>query len=315
MIKKLNPIFLLLLLFSCTNENLVAPLEKESAMEILHPLELQKEPPTDCNVPCTTPDYVNVSIDGNCAFSIDWGYESQEPACGNFIILIQDQSTGIQTTYYATVAPFLTPTFPCGDYTIKVSHLTSNCASVFYTTNFSNNAACCVVPPSYCTATGLDPTCLHSGFIHLAFADERWEEVHTLDYRDLGYVDLTDEVELNVAPGEEVDATLLGVCNCLNIGTTIYERLWIDFNQDFVFDYNELVFSNSHYMSGGAGVPNPNPLLNCGSWQFQGFPFPDIEACDFRARYILTTDPFVGPCSTFSTGQVVDFTIHSQSGC
>ena len=312
MIKKLSPLFLLLLLFSCTNENLVTPLEKESTTEKLDPLE-SKKPPVGCNIPCTTPDYVNVSMHGDCGFAIDWGYENIEPACGDFIILLQDHNTGVHTTYHATVPPFLTPTLPCGDFTIKVSHLSSNCASVFYTTNFSNNAACCVPPPSYCEATGLNPTCLHSGYIHFVTGDV-WEEVHTLDYQDQGYVDLTS-VELNIAPNEVIDATLLGICHCLDIGATIYERIWIDFDQNSSFDYYELVFSNSHYMSGGTGAPNPNPLLDCGSWDFPGFTFPDREACGLRARYIITTDPFVGPCSTFSTGQVVDFTINSMPGC
>ncbi len=314
MIKKQSPLFLLLLLFSCTNENLITPVEQGVNIESIDPLAT-KEYPTDCIIPCRTPDYANVELNDNCSLTIEWGYESIFPSCGSYVIFVYDQVSGNQTIYYSPVNSFITPSLPCSDYTIYIGHMTSQCVSLRLEIPFTidDNNTCCSLH-SYCAAEGLNPTCLHSGYIGLTFAD-RWEMVHTIDYLDLGYVDLSNEV-MNVVPGEVVDATILGICSCLNPGGTLYQKLWVDLNQDYIFDFNELLFSNSFTVAAGSGVPNPNPLLDCNSYDLPGFVFPDIEGCGLRARYILTLDPNAGPCSTFQTGQVVDFTINSSfSGC
>lgn len=92
---------------------------------------------------------------------------------------------------------------------------------------------------------------------------------------------------------------------------TIFQNLWVDFDQNGVFDSFEKISSGSLVNSSST----PPALSGYGvSFTSTSFlspaPIPNITANGLKARLTLSINQNVGPCSFFGEGQVVDFWVN-----
>ncbi|RQO30045.1 hypothetical protein DBR32_10660 [Taibaiella sp. KBW10] len=91
----------------------------------------------------------------------------------------------------------------------------------------------------------------------------------------------------------------------------LYLNIWIDFDNNGVFDSYERVSSGS--LTSSSSTP-PNTMGGGVSYasagQIQSIAIPNMTASNVRARMTLSVNQNVGPCSSFAEGQVVDFKIN-----
>ena len=253
----------------------------------------------DCNLPCKEPDYAYMGTINATYATVNFGFVGK--TCGFFVAQLRNNATGTYTYIDPVTSPLLqlTNLDPCTSYTIGLSHVTDRCASVPLTLTFTTDC------PGYCDVEGLDASCLYNHFIGLT---TDWNQnIFTYD-NSVGYIDATQNsggTAVFIAPGTVLSVTNTNNCYCVALGGPIYLKLWIDYNQDFSFSTNELVYAQNTPVSTFGGP------VNCSTMPTPGFTFPNIAACGLTARYIVSTDPDAGPCGTFAIGQAVDFTIDS----
>ena len=85
-----------------------------------------------------------------------------------------------------------------------------------------------------------------------------------------------------------------------------YFRVWIDYNQDFVFDVNEVAYSGIL-----SGVPNGTPTgVISGTINVPGNALNGTT----RMRVSMSRDAYAAPCGTFPFGEVEDYSIIIQAG-
>lgn len=138
--------------------------------------------------------------------------------------------------------------------------------------------------PAYCKAMGINTS---KGYINNVSA---WNINHTSG-DDGGYADFTATQTLNVLQGDQVSLTLTpgfpGATYNQNWG------VWIDLNQDTVFDAGEQVFSGSGTtaVSGSFTVP---ASANTGTT---------------RMRIVMNPNTTPFPCDTLGDGEVEDYSV------
>lgn len=136
---KLSPLFLLLFLFSCAKDNDLTPVPLEKQQEVI---QAKHDDGKACDVPCRRPDLIHVNQITACSATVSWSFN--EPVCGTFAIQLQNLSTGQWTYYDPVVSPFvLTGLDPCTRYTVGVSHITKQCASLPLQVSFETECEPC----------------------------------------------------------------------------------------------------------------------------------------------------------------------------
>ncbi len=93
--------------------------------------------------------------------------------------------------------------------------------------------------------------------------------------------------------------------NSSTSGFTIYENLWIDYNQNGVFDATEKVMSGS--ITGSSWAAYSSWGQDYSAPITPNFTVPNFTANRLNARFILSLNQNVGPCDYFTEGQVIDF--------
>lgn len=87
----------------------------------------------------------------------------------------------------------------------------------------------------------------------------------------------------------------------------IYQNLWVDFDQNGVFDSYENISSGSYTYASSTPPSSTAYGLSMSSSFTPSAPIPNITVNGLKARLTLSVNQNVGPCTFFGEGQVIDF--------
>ncbi len=286
-------LLMFLFLFSCSKESQNPELQKavdDPTAQIMEEIETRLDIDTDFNTKrcqCQPIDWVTVTNVTSTSATINWGYPK---LCGSYFIMIRNITLGTYT--YASFVPGysynLTHLDPCSDYEIGVGHIGSDCVAIPRKTYFTTDC---------CSPGSNNSSELYIQYVTLTSAQHPgvWSAVPSP-----GYIDKTS-VELDVPANTTLTFTAAGMCFSGTWTSTVYAKLWIDYNGDGTFAGSELAYSYSN------GPFNPGGTSSCLDIAMPNFTTPNFNACNITARYIISTDPISGPCVTVNRGQVMDF--------
>lgn len=150
------------------------------------------------------------------------------------------------------------------------------------------------IPPGwggYCDAQGQDTS---KGWIeHVSFCD-----ISNTSGNDGGYGNYTTAVA-EVAAGQTQQIVLTPQFSSLNIDVRWY--VWIDFNQDNTFGFNELVVKSPYSSTAvPAAVAIPSDAVP--------------GATRMRVKMVIGKSLLVNPCGNFRRGEVEDYTVNISGG-
>lgn len=133
---KFSLLLVFLLLFSCAKDNDLTPLPEQTVEEQV--LQAKKK----CDIPCRKPDWINMGKIGSCSAKLSWGFNTK--TCGTFRVQLYNHSTGEWTFYDPATSPLtLSDLEPCTQYTVGVSHITDQCASIPLKISFQTDCKPC----------------------------------------------------------------------------------------------------------------------------------------------------------------------------
>ncbi len=242
---------------------------------------------------------INIHQPNTTSALIAW----EEKSCGSYIIHVVNIDDGTYTTSNTTYPFFLIGNLdPKSYYEVFVSHVGSGlqaCVSQPTSLRFSTYP--------YCPSEGLN-----TGFISLQFVtlvDN--QEVYIYPHDPSGYIDRTNTI-LNIPLGTSSENSVIGLCYDGNWSSTIHFKLWIDVNDDGVFEENELYLNGSDF---GSSSGNEMFCVSGIPFDFDEINYPNVNLCGVRVRcsVSLTTQP--DPCGDIQDGQVLDFRANFGGGC
>jgi hypothetical protein len=181
---------------------------------------------------------------------------------------------------------------PCSTYEVTVGHVGTSCSSVGKMTTFTTYC------DDYCNAGSFNASELYVLYIGFTLDGEAIFSNNST----VGYVDKTDET-IAIPSNTTTDFSRIGWCTQGGWTSDVYSKLWIDYNDNKIFESTELMYNS---VIGPYQSPNE---LNCVDVIKPNFTTPNYDACDVRARFIISTSPIFDPCVTVGRGQVLDFTV------
>ncbi len=249
----------------------------------------------DCEE-CITPAFAEIRKLTTRSAAFHWAAPDSQgpnPDCGYFLVTLVNTATGASADFSSIASPFTFDNLlPCTEYEAVVSHVTNLCASAPARITFTT--AC------YCEPSSDYP--FHLFFDNLILAGENL----TIREPYTDYLNWTNQTfYFNSGPHTmAANITANGPWS-----GPISVKLWVDLNQDGAFaDPAELLHSQQYSVS-GVGGPNYSGIV------MGPFNFPATEDCGLTARLMMSNDPNMGPCSTVTVGQTLDFTIHASENC
>lgn len=182
----------------------------------------------------------------------------------------------------------------CTNYEVRIYHNGTNCSSAWTNSLFFTTAG-----PCYCSSTGV--AYANCSIQHLSWFALGLPTIFFGNTPVAGYVDST-ELTISLA-ANTLYAMATGYCYGGLGSGTMYWKLWIDYNNNGVFDASELVISR-------ASFNNYSGALGCQDTVLPDMTTPSGNICQVRARYSISYNFDQGPCSTIPTGHVVDFKVN-----
>lgn len=288
--KTILPVLLALLLAACTKDSIQPEAPNNPNIDVRdHEVEYPAGDDETC--PCKPVQYVSVSNVTDVSALVSWGASVN---CGKYSILIYNLTTG-SSQYLTGISGSsyqLTGLLPCSDYEIAVGHEGSDCVAYPVEQLITTDCSCQLGSSNsndlyvqYITLTSNQ----HPGV---------WSDISYL-----GYVDQTNHT-INLPLNSFTDLSFVGICTDGNWTGGIFARLWIDYNNNGIFENTETAYTISIPFIQGWGSKT------CLSVGMQDFPTPGQPGCGLRARYIISSDPITGPCTVINRGQIVDFRVN-----
>jgi hypothetical protein len=152
-----------------------------------------------------------------------------------------------------------------------------------------------IVSSTYCTSKGTLPwefAISNVKFNTLNNTTDKFKDINSLGYSD--YTSLTTTVN----KGQSYPLSITPLLSWIGNLQSTYARVWIDYNQNKIFEANELVLEKA----------NANPLT-----QSVLIPTTALTGTT-RMRVSLKNDAYPTACETFAKGEVEDYTITIQEG-
>lgn len=172
---------------------------------------------------------------------------------------------------------------PPGDYNVVVRD-ENGCLSNVETATLTDD---CTPLPDYCAAQGQDTS--KAWIEHVGFCD-----INNTSGNDGGYGNHTAMVA-EVAAGQTQQIVLTPQFSSFNIDVRWY--VWIDFNQDGTFGFNELVVKSPYSSTPvSATVHIPSDAV--------------AGPTGMRVKMVIGKSLLVNPCGNFRRGEVEDYTVN-----
>jgi len=228
----------------------------------------------------TCPADIQVTIPlGENDIPVSWDAPNTATSCpGNIVNLSQTQGANSGSS------------FTEGTYEI-VYQATDNCNNTEFC-SFIITVTAQTTPEGYCNSQGNTPWTEWVRRVRLKETDNNSDKTQYSDFTNL---------VANVAQGETATLTVSSGYSWQSHDN--YLRVWIDYNQDGVFqEPAEIVLSDIMYWgSGGATLVNSSADISIPSTAAAG---------QTRMRVALKRDAFADPCENFAFGEVEDYTIN-----
>jgi hypothetical protein len=308
--------FVMLLAFSCSKDATITAELEDKALQPLTALDVKQieigedienpfefireeieanaEGKTDefKDCPCGKLDWIFPINITQTSATVLWGFPKD---CGYYYMIIHNQTTNT----YSYIQPIYTTSLnlnfldPCSEYEITVGHVGDLCAAVGVSTTFQTECN------DYCNAGSFNSADLYIQYISIM--SHQHPGVWSAD-PSMGYIDKTNTT-LTIPANTTANFSAAGMCFNGNWTSDVYAKLWIDYNNNGVFELSETVYS---YNNGPFSVSGTSYCLDI---PMPSFTTPNFDACGVRARFIISTSPIGGPCVTVGRGQVMDFTV------
>ncbi len=280
-----------LLFFACAKDQDLADMPRIDSVELTdenEAIQARKK----CK-DCLTPHDAFIEDVGLRTALFRWEYENGEPSCGKYSVRLEDLSNGGYTIFYPVSNPMVfTDLLPCTEYRASVSHVSDLCSSLPLSRTFTTEC--------YCESSSLNPSFLYID--HLILPPNHI----ALNSPPLPYQNQTQSA-MYMAPNQQ-QIIGLGIRTDDTWPGPIFIKLWIDLDQNGIFDTPELISVSTRNIS-GIGVPNGLSVA------LDPFIFPNVLACDLTARLVVSPNENALPCGILPMGHVVDFTINSGDVC
>jgi hypothetical protein len=186
--------------------------------------------------------------------------------------------------------------FPIGVTTVTYT-ATDSCGNVA-NCSFKVTVTGNVTPPTaYCKSTSNAPWSEWISEVKLGTFTQTSEKTRSERYA-VGYSDFTDKI-ITVKKGDSYPLSILNGLSWSGYQTNLYYRVWIDYNQNKIFDANELVLDKNALSQGVSNtITIPTSAIN------------GIA----RMRVSVKKDAAATACETFSAGEVEDYSISIETG-
>lgn len=247
--------------------------------------------PKPCS--CTKPTGVIVNFVTGTSASISW----TGPHCGTYVISYRPVGTN-NWSYIHNVLPGLSYVInglqPCTNYEVHISHTGNTCSSIWSNSAFFTTAC------TPCASTGINY--YTNSILYLSFMEHSHPSIWVGNSPGTGYTDNTS-ITLALQPNFTYSMAN-GFCHNTGLGVgTMRWKLWIDYNNNSVFEASELVISKSLLNNWAISVQN------CVDMALPSLTTPNANICSVRARFSVSYNQDQDPCSTINNGHVMDFKV------
>lgn len=278
-----------------------------------------------CN--CVGVQSVTVSNITNNSATVSWNPSTGQASTCLFVVEVRNLTYATSTSYQVIGTAFnLTGLMSGCTYNVSVSiNNVLNCIGPkVYSNNFNTTGS------SYCIPTSNN---VFNKYFIQNFAFEQTSGINYIypnpyvgSYYTEGNSYAYQSTETQILKKNTYANNLFSwgiVCNGSNIipSTTIYLTIWIDYNNNHIFEASEKVnegynsFTTGSASCGsvpsnqGYGIASVSPASM--PTLVQSFLVPNITANNLRGRCIYSVDqPISGPCMNLSNGQIIDFPVN-----